>query len=473
MKSIKYKFLLVILSVLVGFTVLLLITNTFFLDDYYVYKTKSSFIASADHIVNTFQSDNTNLLNYLREENSITGYKLMISNSQNEILYSSVPEFKVRSNQKISQYQRVLIEENQDIFTSSYFYGTGYDENKGYSSVTFIDVLPDGNYLIISQPMHQITESAHIANNFFILCGAIMLVIATIISILFASRFVRPVLEITKITKSIASLDFSAVYKGASKDEIGTLGEGINTISHKLSQAINELNIKNTELQKEMNLQNRFIASISHEFNTPVGLIQGYTEAIEKKMYKSESQRQEMTKIILKETGRLNRLVSDILMITKVESKNFSLSKHSVKLSELLKESIVKFKGALAKKEIDIRLLASYTDYILIDDNRIIQVIDNLLKNAIKKTFINGSIEIKCNNDGNNVKTTIFNTGKNIKHEHLENLFTPFYQAEEARSNDGNGLGLSIVNSIITAHNGECGVLNSLNGVTFWFTLPL
>lgn len=472
MKSIKTKLLLVILSILLGFSALLIVANTFFLDDYYVFKTKSSFVNISGRVINEYESNPSGILSFIREENSLTGYKIVIADNKNVIHYSSVPEFKKNTNQKIGSYQREIITYNRDSINEGYFYGTGLDENKGYSSVILIDRLPDGLFLIITQPLHQLTESARTANSFFLICGAAMLVMAAVVSLVFSSRLVRPVIEITKITKSIQNLDFSVVYEGRSKDEIGVLGNGINSISEKLSNTISELKSRNEELKNEMQLQKRFIASISHEFNTPVGLIRGYTEALEKRMYKNEDERTEMAGIIISEADKLNRLVSDVLMMAKLDSNKFSLNRMTTDMGTLIAGSIDKLMPLAQLKGIKLTAENPGPVILNIDGTRITQVLDNLLNNALAHTSEFGDICVSCNAGSGSADVSIFNTGRNIPDEHISHLFDAFYQSDDSRTDTGTGLGLSVVKSIITAHGGSCGVRNVPSGVEFWFSLP-
>jgi len=474
MKSIRTKLLIVIISILFSFATILMMANAFLLDDYYVYKTKSSFVNVGSEVLQSYNNNRQILLDIIRKINEETGYKVLIVNQKNDILYSSVPEFNADDHLKIGAYQREIIQENQIMLKNGEdYYGIGFDNNKDSSFVILVRKIDKNHFLIISQPLSQIEQNAQIANDFFIAISVIMLAIASVITLLFAKKLVKPILEITKIADSIAKLDFTKVYQGESKDEIGVLGNSINNISQKLYNTINDLKLNNEQLINEMKLQKRFIASVSHEFNTPVGLIRGYTEALEKRMFTSEEERKEIIDIIIKEADRLNHLVNDILLVLRFDSKSFKLSSKPINITQLIEDCVSKIAIKAEKKNIHITSTLDKIIILTIDSVRITQVVDNLLSNALNHVNENGEIGIHSKAADGFIKFYICNTGSSISCEAKKHIFESFYRAENSRNRrmGGYGLGLSIVKGIISAHGGECGVNNKEEGVAFWFTL--
>ncbi len=472
MKSIKLKLIVMIVSILFVFAFVLILANTFFLDNYYVYKTKSSFIQTSESIKEEYRATNENILKYIQDVNTETGYKIEIVDDNYEIAFSSAPEFDIGENTMIGNDQKSIIEQDIIKESKSSYYGVWVNGNND-SFVILIGRLNKEEYIVITQPLGQITKNAEIANDFLLIIGLIMLIVASSISIVFAKRLIKPILDITKIADSIAKLDFSQKYTGNNKDEIGDLGISINNISYKLNNAIDELKQNNELLIKEMKLQKRFIASVSHEFNTPVGLIRGYSEALQMGMYENEQEKMNIIDIIIKEADRLNHLVNDILLIIKLDSKTFSLNKQNIDISRLLTSSMNKIDIKANEKSIKLESNIANSIFIDADPMRITQVVDNLLSNAIIHTPQDGEISVTCSLKDDFIKVSVNNTGSSIADEDKEHLFDAFYRAQDARSRKkgGSGLGFSIVNGIVSAHGGECSVDNIAGGVSFWFTL--
>jgi len=473
MKSIKIKLLLVIISILVGFTAILILSNHFFLDDYYVYQTEGAFVDANSKVEKIIKDKKTDTLTGIRDIDEETEYKIVIANDKGEIVHSSVPEFNGDNSSTMTKSESEVIKNNNNFKDNNYFYGVvGLKDNQFVMLVNKVD---KNNFIIISQPLSQISESAKIANNFFIILGLAMLVIASFISVLFATKLVSPILEITKIADRIAMLDFSSSYRGNSNDEIGTLGSSINNISQKLSTSINNLKLNNEQLIKEMKLQKRFVASVSHEFNTPVGLIRGYTEALDKRMYENEYERKEIINIIIKEADRLNHLVNDILLILRFDSKSFNLNKKDINITRLINDCINKSSFKIEKKNLSVTNFIEKDIILSIDELRITQVVDNILSNAINHVNESGKITIDKECVDDNIKFSISNTGSYINDDDKRNIFDAFYRVEDSRNRKlgGNGLGLSIVKGIVEAHGGICYVEDIEDGVKFCFTFPI
>lgn len=474
MKSIKAKFVLVMVCILIIFAVALLIANGFFLDDYYVYQTKHMFISASDEATITYRVDEPSFLDRIREIDTKTGYKLVLANEKGDVLFSSVPEYHENVQQKIDLYQREIIRENKNSLNNQAYHGVTFDDDKNSSFVVLISEIEKDRYLIVSQPLAQILTNAQIANAFLLLIGAAMLIVTSIAALIFGIKLVRPILEINRIANAIERLDFSNKYQGKSKDEIGMLGNSINSISEKLDTTIQELKANNEQLIKEMKLQKRFVASVSHEFNTPVGLIRGYTEALEKHMYTTELERSKIIQIIINEADRLNHLVNDLLLVLRFDSKSFKLNLEMTDITEIVNESISIISSKADEKGVNIVENITGRVILNIDRIRIAQVMDNLLSNALKHVNANGRIGICCEDVGGNIKISVSNTGSYISDEDKKNIFDAFYRIDDSRNRTlgGNGLGLSVVKGIVLAHGGTCGVSDIQNGVVFWVALP-
>jgi len=220
----------------------------------------------------------------------------------------------------------------------------------------------------------------------------------------------------------------------------------------------------------------------SHEIKTPTQAILGYTDLL----HRHPERKELISEGLLRNASRLQRLTNDILDVTRIESQALKLSKEKFNLTELISKIVQDFKIDAQNKGIDIVLLNEPKDNLVVeaDKERIMQVISNLLNNAIKFTE-EGSISINAvknglyNNTQGEVMVSITDTGTGIDSEIMPRLFTKF--ATKSDMGGGTGLGLFISKSIVEAHGGKMWAKNNssvLNvgksgGATFGFTLPL
>ena len=232
------------------------------------------------------------------------------------------------------------------------------------------------------------------------------------------------------------------------------------------------------QLKTHGKMQEEFINIASHELRTPTQAVLTYSELLRRHPEKKE----DMIEAIYRNAERLQRLTNDILDVTRIESKTLKVNKEKFNLSDLLSKVIEDYKSNIEKNNRNVRLSYSEsnkeTSLVNADRERIIQVISNLLNNAIKFTEEKGGGEIyvtaeeKEKDDQEVVIVTIKDTGVGIDSEILPRLFTKF----ATRSQTGTGLGLFICKSIIEAHGGKIWAVNNANskgGATFAFSLPI
>lgn len=474
MKSITLKWMSAVVLLLIMFIGALLLANSVMLEKYYVYQTKDAFLNAYERVEKAYMDYPEDLLSVFRNLNAENGYKYMLINKSNRIIISSSPEYKEKLKLEVPKYQKDYMDKNRKLLNKGeVLYGALVDDNQKKSIVQLVVKLKKDEYLVITQPLSQLSENARIANEFFLMIGGVMLVFSVLVAYFMSKRMVRPILNITRIAQRIACLDFSHRYIGESRDEVGILGESINTISEKLDSTINNLKKTNEQLQHEMQLQKRFLASVSHEFKTPVGLIRGYGESLQLGMVESPTEQKDIAGIIIKEADGLNRLVNDIILLMRMDSGGFSMNLKKVDLVPILKESVHKFSLAASKKMVNIHTSIPGSLPAFADEERIMQVLENVFSNCLKHVNEEGRIDLDAKIKNGMIYVKVMNTGSQIPEYHLQHLFEVFYRVEDSRSrkSGGTGLGLSIVKGIIAAHKGSCGMENTKNGVSFWFAL--
>lgn len=477
MKSITMKWMLAILLLLTLLIGSMILVNSVFLEKYYIFKTKATFVNEYEVLLEQYKESTDNeFLSILKKQNSNTGYKYIVVNEKYDVILSSAPEFQIDDRFELTRFlKKFLSKHRNELSEDKIFYqALKSDDNSQYDIVLAAKLKRD-YFLLITKPVQQISDNVAIANDFIIMIGIGVLIIGALIAYYMSRRIVRPLLEITKITSKIAHLDFSKRYKGTLKDEVGILGQSINRISEKLHSTISDLNQANTDLQAELQLQKRFLASVSHEFKSPVGLIRGYAESLQLGMAQNKEEAEEFTAIILQETDHLSRLISDIILLMHMDSGTFHIDKKKFNLAVSIQDIINKHVQMPTEKPLQFRTEIPSILPVCGDEGRIIQVLENLISNGIRHVDSRGILLITAKQLNDQVKVEVYNSGNPIPEKHLPHLFNAFYSAHDSRSRNktGSGLGLSIVNSIMQKHGGECGVLNKEDGVVFWFSLPV
>ena len=233
-----------------------------------------------------------------------------------------------------------------------------------------------------------------------------------------------------------------------------------------------------TEETKLEKLKSDFIANVSHELRTPIAMLQGYSEAIIDGVVTTEEERIDMIRVIYDESQRMSRLVTDLLDLARMESGHMSLYKEDVPLVSVIERMTHKFDQTAKEKHVSLEIETDFSDETLIsiDEDRIEQVLTNLIDNAIRHTPADGSVTVSMTNEQNFAKVQVMDTGQGIPQDDLPYVFERFYKADKARtrSKGGTGLGLAITKNIVEAHNGKISVDSvEQQGTTFTFYLPL
>lgn len=225
--------------------------------------------------------------------------------------------------------------------------------------------------------------------------------------------------------------------------------------------------------QKLAELQDEFVAMVSHELKTPLGFIKGYTTTLLRKDTSWDPETQyEFLSIIDDEADQLSEQIENLLNSFRLKSQSANLFQESVPLVEFFKNLLEKFANQEINLEIDLEIIPSDLE-INADPKMLSQVVNNLISNA-SKYAPNSTLEIKAHSQDGDVIMTFRDNGPGIPAIHLENLFKQFYRVPERIGGvRGTGLGLFICKQIVEAHHGEIWVESIVDqGTTFFIRLP-
>ncbi|KMK76492.1 ATP-binding protein [Alkalihalobacillus pseudalcaliphilus] len=232
-----------------------------------------------------------------------------------------------------------------------------------------------------------------------------------------------------------------------------------------------------TEERQHDKLRKDFIANVSHELRTPISMLQGYSEAIIDDIAESHEEKKELARIIYDESLRMGRLVNELLDIARMEAGYTELVKEKIPLIPYMEKIVRKFKGLAKDHHIALKLdVKEKLPDAYFDQDRIEQVLTNLIHNAIRHTQEFGQVIVKVSVEQEEFIFDVIDNGSGISEQDLPYVFERFYKADKARTRakGGTGLGLAIAKNIIDSHKGKITVHSKVNeGTTFSFKLPL
>lgn len=315
--------------------------------------------------------------------------------------------------------------------------------------------------IYIHLPKEELTVVRQEILAVYIIPWILAVIVAGVLIFLFSKSFSKPVRGMVKIAEKVAAGDFHArIEKSDRADEIGKLQ---NTFNDMLDQ------IENLELSRQA-----FISDLSHELRTPITSIRGFVDGMLDGTI-PEDKKTHYLEIVKIETGRLNRLIDDLMMLTRLENKDKLIEKTVFDMNELIRHVIIYLEGEINDKTLNIEV--NFEDIkTMVKANRddMERVIVNLMDNAIKFTPSGKNIYISTRAIKDKILVSIKDEGAGIGSEKLKLIWERFYKVDSARSHSkkGSGLGLSIVQKIINSHGEKIEVNSEKNkGTEFSFTV--
>lgn len=366
--------------------------------------------------------------------------------------------------------------------------GDKYTIQKVYDSRLLDDyielwgTLDNGNSILIRTPIQGIKDNVHISNTFITYIGIATLVIGIIAAFVLSSYISKPIKQLSNIAERMSELDFDIKYDGKDKGEIGLLGNSMNNMSRKLEENISQLKAANIELQRDIDkkekveqMRTEFLSNVSHELKTPIALIQGYAEGLKEGITDDPESMDFYCSVIIDEAAKMNNMVKRLLTLNQIEFGEDELIMERFDINELVKSIASANELRASQKNLKITYDIKDTPlYVWADEYKVEEVVTNYISNAINHCCNENIIKITVDQiDKENVRVTVFNSGKNIPESDIEHIWEKFYKVDKARTREygGNGIGLSIVKAIVESMGKKYGVNNVSNGVEFWFDL--
>ena len=284
--------------------------------------------------------------------------------------------------------------------------------------------------------------------------------IAILLALILAAIILKPVRGLTDAAKKMSGGDLSQRVDVGGTDEFATLGQTFN----KMAQSLQEAEVRRRAMT----------ADIAHELRNPLAIQRAHLEALQDGVYPLNSDNLEP---IMEQNQQLTRLVEDLRTLALVDAGSLALNKRKTDLVDVCQDTVKRFEPQVLGKKITIVTDCKEADlWVAADKERLQQILDNLMQNALRYTPNEGWIKFGLKKTGGLAHITIHNSGPQLSPEAQKHLFERFYRAEKARDREsgGTGLGLAIARQLAEAHGGSLSGSNHPNGgVVFELTLPL
>jgi histidine kinase len=283
---------------------------------------------------------------------------------------------------------------------------------------------------------------------------------ALIVSLFLSRRIVAPIHTLSFASQRIAEGHYDERVHETGVDEIAQLAAHFNQMAAQLEQV--------------EAMRRQLLGDVSHELRTPLTSIKGYMEGLVDGVLPANP---ETFNQIHHEADRLSRLVDDLQELSRVEAKNYPLDVHPIAVAALVQTTVKRLSIQAEAKHIKFHLnLAPNLPPVLADEDRITQVLVNLVGNALLYTPEGGDVTITALRRDDEIYVSIKDTGIGIPPEHLKNLFTRFYRVDKSRSRNaggGSGIGLTIVKHLVEAQGGRIWAESAGEGLGSTFTFSL
>ncbi len=340
----------------------------------------------------------------------------------------------------------------------------------------------DNNYLVAMRiSLDDIQTSVHINSQFLTYMGIIGVFVGSILMFIISFRFTKPIKDMARVANRMTNLDFDARVEIHSDDELGELAESMNKMSSTLESTIADLKTANLELQKDIEkkekideMRKEFLSHVSHELKTPIALIQGYAEGLKENINDDEESKDFYCEVIADEAQKMNLMVRKLLTLNQIEFGNNQIKIIRFDIAQMIYNKINSNSILFQKKNVTVEFPQEKEKWVVWGDEFMIEeVISNYISNALNHVYESGTIKIWLEKREKSVYTHVFNEGKQIPESELGKLWTKFYKVDKARTREygGSGIGLSIVQATMKAHEKDYGVKNVENGVEFYFEL--
>lgn len=327
--------------------------------------------------------------------------------------------------------------------------------------------------LLLSRNTNKTSQVIAVLNKALPVLSVVIVFVSIVFAFFFSWYITAPIKKVSIRSKKMANMDFGGRITNKRTDEIGILANSLDILSENLNNALTDLQTANAKLHDDIDMERQlerqrleFFSAVSHELKTPITIIKGQLQGMLCEVGRYKDRETYLAKSI-EVTETLEKMVQELLMISRLETPGYVCNKVSFDLSKLLGERFNAHEDLLVQKDIILEKNIS-SDIKIYGDMQLLQkAIDNLISNALIYSPEGNVVTVNLSSESEKIYLSIENTGVHIPNEVLPKLFEAFYRVDLSRNRQtgGSGLGLYIVKTILDLHNAQMQIDNSTRGV--------
>ena len=333
-------------------------------------------------------------------------------------------------------------------------------------------------YIRVSYPSRDMELELRKTSQAIVSIGLFGLIAVMLLGIVLARNVAEPIIELTHVCHEMMAGNYQSKAINIPTDEIGELGRTLNRLGDEITNRIETISNDRIQLRKLETIRTDFVANVSHELKTPLTAITGYAETLlEGDLSDTKISQRFLEKISLN-AKRLSALVQDILSLAQLESPGHKPQLTPVSWQPIIEQTLNRYEDDILRKQLklDTSRVPEQITYVIGDREAMIQILENLIGNAIRYTPDGGTVSVATTRESNKEILTITDTGIGIAKEDLNRIFERFYRVDKARSKQlgGTGLGLSIVKHMVSGMQGKLWVTSEVGmGSSFFVQLDI
>lgn len=405
-------------------------------------------------------------------DDEFTGYMEQIDEDMNTAVTIVDGDKNVISTTKVSEYHQKAVGEMSSILfdRTKEQLDNGeivsmYRNSEKQADVILLRVIKkvaDNRYVILGRSYRSLENAMHSAIIFDLLAGVVILLVGWLFVWRISQHMIVPIRNMQRTAEHISNLEFDTRVEVKSNDELGQLGMSINRMSDHLEENL-------VQLQNDIDKRKRLVRNISHEIKSPIAVIMGYADRLKVVLQKNPEKALQYCEIISNESTRVDVLVREMLELSKFEQKTEEMHPERFEVKYLFQNVRKCFQDETLGKDIAYTEEYENTDQLTADFILVERALDNLIRNAVAHgTGENMQIRVSGKRNGDYYEFRVYNSGSYIDEAEMESIWDAFSKVDKARTRGkGFGVGLSIVQEIVSAHDGYCSVENVEDGVEF------
>lgn len=314
--------------------------------------------------------------------------------------------------------------------------------------------------VLLHSPVSGVADAVREGVSALVIGAMVALLLAGLAGTWLAYRFTRPLAQMNRTALFLAEGNYEAKTEVNQQDEIGQLAQTIDQLA---------VQLQSTKLQREAldQLKQSFVANVSHELRTPVAVLRGSLEVLQDGTVNNPEEIEDYYQQMLLESHHLERLVNDLLDLSRLEDVGFKLEMDEVNLCDVVHDVVRAIRRSAGKKQVLITFTAPEEDCLVMGDyGRLRQLAMILLDNALKFSSVDGVITLTLEKD-QAISFSVIDHGSGVSPEEIPHIFERFHKTNSPQNKNGTGLGLAIAKEIAQRHAAEITVESNQDGTTF------